>query len=131
MQSFCGSPFWDSDLSWNRRTNPDLTTCFQDTVMLWVPCGLLWLCAPFEFIAMAKSKNRRRPWSLLTITKLFFSVVLIVTSLSELDQLLHEAWSRHPALPSRLRCAINTPRHFRKWPMTTVVTFACQHTFAA
>ncbi|XP_037524946.1 multidrug resistance-associated protein 1 [Rhipicephalus sanguineus] len=84
MQSFCGSAFWDSDLSWNRRTNPDLTTCFQDTVMLWVPCGLLWTCAPLEFLAMAKSKSRRRPWTLLTITKLFFSLVLIATSLSEL-----------------------------------------------
>nr|XP_037273420.1 multidrug resistance-associated protein 1-like [Rhipicephalus microplus] len=84
MESFCGSAFWDTDLSWNRRTNPDLTTCFQDTVMLWVPCSLLWFSAPFEFIAMAKSTNRRRPWTLLNITKLFFSLVLIAISLGEL-----------------------------------------------
>ncbi|KAL3193365.1 hypothetical protein MRX96_017597 [Rhipicephalus microplus] len=115
MESFCGSAFWDTDLSWNRRTNPDLTTCFQDTVMLWVPCSLLWFSAPFEFIAMAKSTNRRRPWTLLNITKLFFSLVLIAISLGELDQLLCEARARLSSLPSRLRSAINTPRHLRSY----------------
>lgn len=84
MESFCGSAFWDPELSWNRNANPDLTTCFQDTVMLWVPCGLLWLCAPFEFLSMAKSKRKRRPWTLLTITKLFFSLMLVATAFAEL-----------------------------------------------
>ncbi|XP_075530342.1 multidrug resistance-associated protein 1-like isoform X3 [Dermacentor variabilis] len=84
MQSFCGSAFWDPELSWNRNTNPDLTTCFQETVMLWAPCGLLWLWAPFEFLSMANSKRKRRPWTLLTITKLFFSLLLVATALAEL-----------------------------------------------
>ncbi|XP_049511396.1 multidrug resistance-associated protein 1-like [Dermacentor silvarum] len=84
MESFCGSKFWDTELSWNRNTNPDLTMCFQNTVMLWLPCGLLWLCAPLEFLAMAKSKRRRRPWTLLTTAKLFSSFLLMALAAAEL-----------------------------------------------
>ncbi|MBN3303878.1 MRP3 protein, partial [Amia calva] len=35
---------------WNRTwytPNPDLTQCFQNTVLVWVPCIYLWICAPF------------------------------------------------------------------------------------
>uniref|UniRef100_A0A674N5W4 ABC-type glutathione-S-conjugate transporter n=1 Tax=Takifugu rubripes TaxID=31033 RepID=A0A674N5W4_TAKRU len=35
---------------WNRTwytANPDLTRCFQNTVLVWVPCIYLWLLAPF------------------------------------------------------------------------------------
>lgn len=35
---------------WNRTwytANPDLTQCFQNTVLVWVPCIYLWLLAPF------------------------------------------------------------------------------------
>uniref|UniRef100_A0A669CM45 ABC-type glutathione-S-conjugate transporter n=1 Tax=Oreochromis niloticus TaxID=8128 RepID=A0A669CM45_ORENI len=30
-----------------QHTNPDLTQCFQNTVLVWVPCIYLWLLAPF------------------------------------------------------------------------------------
>uniref|UniRef100_A0AAQ4P9D6 ABC-type glutathione-S-conjugate transporter n=1 Tax=Gasterosteus aculeatus aculeatus TaxID=481459 RepID=A0AAQ4P9D6_GASAC len=38
------------DCDWNRTwytANPDLTQCFQNTVLVWVPCIYLWLLAPF------------------------------------------------------------------------------------
>uniref|UniRef100_A0A668AVN9 Multidrug resistance-associated protein 1 n=1 Tax=Myripristis murdjan TaxID=586833 RepID=A0A668AVN9_9TELE len=38
---------------WNRTwytANPDLTQCFQNTVLVWLPCLYLWLCAPIYFI---------------------------------------------------------------------------------
>ncbi|XP_061604278.1 multidrug resistance-associated protein 1 isoform X2 [Phyllopteryx taeniolatus] len=41
--------FWDWDRSWN-TTNPDFTQCFQNTVLVWLPCIYLWLCAPFYLI---------------------------------------------------------------------------------
>uniref|UniRef100_A0A8C9T1I6 ABC-type glutathione-S-conjugate transporter n=1 Tax=Scleropages formosus TaxID=113540 RepID=A0A8C9T1I6_SCLFO len=37
-------------LDWNRTwytPNPDLTQCFQNTILVWVPCVYLWVCAPF------------------------------------------------------------------------------------
>uniref|UniRef100_A0AAX7SUA8 ABC-type glutathione-S-conjugate transporter n=1 Tax=Astatotilapia calliptera TaxID=8154 RepID=A0AAX7SUA8_ASTCA len=37
--------FWQHLL--NTPPNPDLTQCFQNTVLVWVPCIYLWLLAPF------------------------------------------------------------------------------------
>uniref|UniRef100_A0A671V6B7 ABC-type glutathione-S-conjugate transporter n=1 Tax=Sparus aurata TaxID=8175 RepID=A0A671V6B7_SPAAU len=54
LQSDCDSePLWlqrRQTLDWNRTwytANPDLTQCFQNTVLVWVPCIYLWLLAPF------------------------------------------------------------------------------------
>ncbi|KAG7239908.1 hypothetical protein INR49_028169 [Caranx melampygus] len=38
---------------WNRTwytANPDLTQCFQNTVLVWLPCLYLWVCAPIYLI---------------------------------------------------------------------------------
>ncbi|KAK8761772.1 hypothetical protein V5799_026965 [Amblyomma americanum] len=86
MDSFCGSAFWDLKLSWDTEGSPDLPLCFQDTVMLWVPCGLLWFCAPFEALAMRKSDRTRRPWTLLTAAKVAFSLLLMAVACAELAE---------------------------------------------
>ncbi|XP_056607956.1 multidrug resistance-associated protein 1 isoform X1 [Triplophysa dalaica] len=50
IDSFCSldgsDPFWDWNRTWQTQ-NPDLTPCFQNTVLVWVPCLYLWLLAPF------------------------------------------------------------------------------------
>ncbi|KAM9784084.1 multidrug resistance-associated protein 1 [Syngnathus typhle] len=48
--------FWDWDRSWN-TTNPDFTQCFQNTVLVWLPCSYLWLCVPFYLIYL-RSHNQ-------------------------------------------------------------------------
>ncbi|KAG9331797.1 hypothetical protein JZ751_016999, partial [Albula glossodonta] len=49
MDLFCSysglDPLWDWNRTWHTQ-NPDLTQCFQNTVLVWVPCMYLWLCAP-------------------------------------------------------------------------------------
>uniref|UniRef100_A0A669E2C3 Multidrug resistance-associated protein 1 n=1 Tax=Oreochromis niloticus TaxID=8128 RepID=A0A669E2C3_ORENI len=38
---------------WNRTwytDNPDFTQCFQNTVLVWLPCFYLWICAPFYLV---------------------------------------------------------------------------------
>ncbi|XP_011611326.2 multidrug resistance-associated protein 1 [Takifugu rubripes] len=50
MDAFCKlsglDPLWDWNRTWY-TANPDLTRCFQNTVLVWVPCIYLWLLAPF------------------------------------------------------------------------------------
>ncbi|XP_066545948.1 multidrug resistance-associated protein 1 [Amia ocellicauda] len=50
MDAFCSlsglDPLWDWNRTWY-TPNPDLTQCFQNTVLVWVPCIYLWICAPF------------------------------------------------------------------------------------
>uniref|UniRef100_UPI0037E78B7D multidrug resistance-associated protein 1 n=1 Tax=Semicossyphus pulcher TaxID=241346 RepID=UPI0037E78B7D len=53
FDQFCSldrsDPFWDWSRTWN-TSNPDLTQCFQNTVLVWLPCLYLWLCAPIYLI---------------------------------------------------------------------------------
>ncbi|KAM3864489.1 multidrug resistance-associated protein 1 [Diretmus argenteus] len=53
FDKFCSldgsDPFWDWNRTWH-TTNPDLTQCFQSTVLVWLPCLYLWLCAPVYLI---------------------------------------------------------------------------------
>uniref|UniRef100_A0A8C9U3C7 Multidrug resistance-associated protein 1 n=1 Tax=Scleropages formosus TaxID=113540 RepID=A0A8C9U3C7_SCLFO len=50
MFSLCllGFPLSDWNLTWH-TLNPDFTRCFQNTVLIWVPCVYLWLCMPFYY----------------------------------------------------------------------------------
>ncbi|KAM9744789.1 multidrug resistance-associated protein 1 isoform 1-T1 [Menidia menidia] len=49
-------PFWDWNRTWH-TANPDLTHCFQNTVLVWLPCLYLWICAPVYLIYLC-SHNR-------------------------------------------------------------------------
>ncbi|XP_040919381.1 multidrug resistance-associated protein 1 [Toxotes jaculatrix] len=53
FDKFCSldssDPFWDWNRTWY-ATNPDLTQCFQNTVLVWLPCLYLWICAPIYLI---------------------------------------------------------------------------------
>ena len=39
---WCSDKLFDSSVSWN-TTHPDISVCLQKTVLVWAPCGLLWL----------------------------------------------------------------------------------------
>ncbi|XP_029586768.1 multidrug resistance-associated protein 1 [Salmo trutta] len=60
LDKFCSAdgsdPFWDWNRTWHVG-NPDLTQCFQSTVLVWVPCLYLWVCAPIYFLYL-KSHDR-------------------------------------------------------------------------
>ncbi|NXR46089.1 MRP1 protein, partial [Hippolais icterina] len=39
----------DWNLTWHTE-DPDFTLCFQNTVLVWIPCIYLWLCFPVYFL---------------------------------------------------------------------------------
>ncbi|XP_044926267.1 ATP-binding cassette sub-family C member 3 isoform X2 [Mustela putorius furo] len=45
MDALCGSKFWDSNLSVH-TDSPDLTPCFQNSLLAWAPCFYLWAALP-------------------------------------------------------------------------------------
>lgn len=53
---FILSCFQDWNRTWQTH-NPDLTPCFQNTLLVWIPCLYLWLFAPF-YILYIKSHDR-------------------------------------------------------------------------
>ncbi|XP_056309877.1 multidrug resistance-associated protein 1-like [Danio aesculapii] len=53
MDTLCGlsglDSLWDWNVTWY-TAHPDLTKCFQHTILVWFPCFYLWICAPFYFL---------------------------------------------------------------------------------
>uniref|UniRef100_A0A663N540 Multidrug resistance-associated protein 1 n=1 Tax=Athene cunicularia TaxID=194338 RepID=A0A663N540_ATHCN len=43
------SSLFDWNLTWHTE-NPDFTPCFQNTVLVWIPCIYLWVCFPVYFL---------------------------------------------------------------------------------
>ncbi|XP_037043483.1 multidrug resistance-associated protein 1-like [Bradysia coprophila] len=82
MDEFCGSEFWNTNLTWHTN-DPDLTLCFQKTILIWTPCLLLWLFLWLEIAYAKRSMNRNIPWGILNISKLIFTVSLILLTTSD------------------------------------------------
>ncbi|KAI1896050.1 hypothetical protein AGOR_G00090810 [Albula goreensis] len=64
---------------WNRTwytPNPDLTQCFQNTVLVWVPCIYLWICAPFYCLYLYCHDRGHIPVSCLCSAKMVFGFLL-------------------------------------------------------
>ncbi|XP_055643285.1 multidrug resistance-associated protein 1 isoform X8 [Toxorhynchites rutilus septentrionalis] len=80
MDEFCGSKFWDYNLTWY-TDDPDLTPCFQQTVLVWAPCAFLWLFSIIELFYLRHSRNRNIPWGTLNISKLAVISMLVILSL--------------------------------------------------
>uniref|UniRef100_A0A8C2DEB2 Multidrug resistance-associated protein 1 n=1 Tax=Cyprinus carpio TaxID=7962 RepID=A0A8C2DEB2_CYPCA len=58
IDSFCSldgsDPFWDWNRTWQTH-NPDLTPCFQNTVLVWIPCFYLCLFAPLYILYLKRN----------------------------------------------------------------------------
>ncbi|XP_017782317.1 PREDICTED: multidrug resistance-associated protein 1 isoform X1 [Nicrophorus vespilloides] len=83
MDDFCGSEFWNLNVSWYTE-DPDLTKCFEKTVLIWTPCLFLWLFSCLEVFYIVDSKYRDIPWNILNVSKLFVNGVLLVLTISDL-----------------------------------------------
>ncbi|XP_028669916.1 multidrug resistance-associated protein 1-like isoform X1 [Erpetoichthys calabaricus] len=79
MDSFCSlsglDPLWDWNRTWY-TPNPDLTLCFQNTVLVWAPCIYLWGCAPFYFLYLYCNGRGYIRMSCLGFTKLVLGFLL-------------------------------------------------------
>uniref|UniRef100_A0A8C4NUZ9 ABC-type glutathione-S-conjugate transporter n=1 Tax=Dicentrarchus labrax TaxID=13489 RepID=A0A8C4NUZ9_DICLA len=56
--------------------NPDLTQCFQNTVLVWVPCIYLWLLAPFYCLHLYCHDRGRIRMSCLCTAKMVLGFLL-------------------------------------------------------
>ncbi|XP_072526726.1 ATP-binding cassette sub-family C member 2-like [Salminus brasiliensis] len=91
LDEFCGSTFWNASLL--NRPDPDLTVCVERTVLVWVPLGFLWLCAPWHLATLFKKKPPREPFSTLYICKQVLAGLLLLTAVAALALTLGEDYS--------------------------------------
>ncbi|XP_037773369.1 multidrug resistance-associated protein 1-like [Penaeus monodon] len=45
LSNLCGRRFWDPRQAWDTE-DPVLGVCVERTVLVWVPCFLLWVFSP-------------------------------------------------------------------------------------
>ncbi|CAH1986538.1 unnamed protein product [Acanthoscelides obtectus] len=83
MDEFCGSKFWDDDLSWN-TLDPELTKCFEKTALVWVPCIFLWALSPLDVYFILNSKNRDIPWNWRNLAKIVLTGALVIVTLTDI-----------------------------------------------
>lgn len=75
LEEYCGSTFWNA--SYLQSEEPDLPICIEQTVLVWIPLGFLWLCAPWHLVALCKSTK----WSTKHMSKLYVCKQLVVSLL--------------------------------------------------
>lgn len=103
-RDICDSEFWSTNLFW-QGSGPILTSCFQQTVLVGIPCGFLWV------VAAAKTLRKTPdvcpyPWTLLSVLKVVISAVLILLSTLEFG-LLFKADNASPEKPLPLMSFIS------------------------
>lgn len=47
----------------------DLPLCFEQTVLVWIPLGFLWLLAPWQFLYVYRSRTKKSSITKLYLTK--------------------------------------------------------------
>ncbi|XP_028841265.1 multidrug resistance-associated protein 1 [Denticeps clupeoides] len=79
MDALCSvsglDPLWDWNLTWN-TAHPDLTQCFQHTVLVWFPCFYLWLCTPLYLLYLTFHDHGRISLSSLCCAKTVLGLCL-------------------------------------------------------
>ncbi|CAL1297864.1 unnamed protein product [Larinioides sclopetarius] len=86
---FCNSTFWNWAAFWN-ADGPKLPSCFRHSVLMIVPCVILWILSIissirefFRRFGRLRSRPGLTPWTKFTVTKLVLTSLLILCSLAE------------------------------------------------
>ncbi|GLD66489.1 canalicular multispecific organic anion transporter 1, partial [Lates japonicus] len=75
LEEYCGSIFWNA--SYLDREDPDFPVCLEQTVLVWIPLGFLWLCAPWHLLSFC----RRTQVNTKHLSKLYICKQLVVSLL--------------------------------------------------
>ncbi|XP_055636687.1 multidrug resistance-associated protein 1-like isoform X2 [Toxorhynchites rutilus septentrionalis] len=78
---------YDDALTW-RIENPDLTFCFQRTILQWVPCFFLYVFTIYEVFRIASSRYRDIPWNWYNVSKKIICLALMILSWIELGMVV-------------------------------------------
>ena len=83
MPPFCRDPFWDPDLTWN-TDSPDLTECFQETALVYLPAAVLFLFLPLQLLYIKRSRDKDVPWTLLNAVRALLTIGLVIVAVVDL-----------------------------------------------
>lgn len=99
LEEYCGSVFWNA--SYLDREDPDLPVCVEQTVLVWIPLGFLWLCAPWHLVSLCRrTQVNTKHLSKLYLCKQLVVSLLFLTAIAALALTLGEDYgpSKDPPL---------------------------------
>ena len=77
-------------MTWH-TSDPDFTKCFHSTVLVYIPCGFLWLLLPFVYLLKDKKIFRMdEKWAPVTLARVATILTLIALSLIQLAEKLKD-----------------------------------------
>ncbi|KAK2533376.1 Abcc1 [Columba guinea] len=80
----------DWNLTWHTE-NPDFTPCFQNTVLVWIPCIYLWVCFPVYFLHLRRHDRGYIQMSNLNKAKTALGLILWIVCWADL---FYSFWER-------------------------------------
>lgn len=87
--------FQDANLTWHTEY-PEVTECFQKSILIWTPCIFLWTFSSFEAYYLLNSKRKGVPLTWLFIVKFILNAALILLSLLDLGKSVRDSWTNSP-----------------------------------
>ncbi|XP_062958179.1 ATP-binding cassette sub-family C member 2-like [Cynocephalus volans] len=88
LEKFCNSTFWNS--TFLDSPEADLPLCFEQTVLVWIPLGFLWLLAPWQLLHVYRFRGKRSSVNKLYLAKQVLVGFLLVLAAIELALVLTE-----------------------------------------
>ncbi|XP_064455206.1 multidrug resistance-associated protein 1-like [Ornithodoros turicata] len=79
--TFCDTPFWNSDLTWTTDI-PEFTPCFENTVLLWIPTGILWIISPLALYTRRTHTRKSVPITIQAVSKYAINLILFAVSVT-------------------------------------------------
>lgn len=76
LEDFCGDKFWDNETIYSE--NPDFTFCFENTVLIWVPCMVLWIISPIWIYMLTKHNQSKLKLSFIIIVKIVTIFIILL-----------------------------------------------------
>ncbi|XP_043568891.1 canalicular multispecific organic anion transporter 1 isoform X1 [Chiloscyllium plagiosum] len=123
LDEYCGSTFWND--SYLDRPDPDLPVCLEQTVLVWIPLGFFWVCAPWQLPPLFNSKQRGVRNSKLYLVKQALACSLLLTSAIGLIITLLEDYSDYrdptPETLNPLVLYVNPSIYTATWLMVLLV----------
>ncbi|XP_015722690.1 canalicular multispecific organic anion transporter 1 isoform X2 [Coturnix japonica] len=119
LEEFCGSVFWND--SYLARPDADLPVCFQQTVLVWIPLGFLWVLAPWQLLPICKSKSKKSSLTKLYIIKQVLATLLLMTAVAELVLTITEGTGQNP-LPAVMYT--NPSLYIVTWVLVLLIHYA-------
>uniref|UniRef100_A0A8C5GHF6 ABC-type glutathione-S-conjugate transporter n=1 Tax=Gouania willdenowi TaxID=441366 RepID=A0A8C5GHF6_GOUWI len=85
--------------SYLQSEDPDLPVCVEQTVLVWIPLGFIWLCAPWHLLSLCRRKKVTKHLSKLYICKQLVVSLLFLTAIAGLAVTLGEDYGPNSTSP--------------------------------